>query len=486
MKGFAGIAMKAFEIVGSVVGSVIQGIEQLAKVGGVAVAGIAGFSVVALNAAADLDSLKRALFSVAGSAAEADRQFAELRQLAKSPALGLEEAIKGSLALQGAGFGSGMAAKALREFGNAIARSGGGKEQLEGVIIALAQIEGRGKVTADNINQIANAFYGIRKAMKEVYGTADSEELMKMGLTSKQFMADMVKHLEGVPRVTGGIRASFDNLADSAKVAMATIGSVIAERVVPVLDTISSFLEYSVESGLLDRLTRGFSNLFAVPGSGGIGSVLSTVAATMQALPGAINIVGQTVWSVMSSIREGIGLFFKELESRINAFIKVLDFTGIARLMKWIFRGTEGGYSRALDKFGEAFDKAKSGMDRLESYDLFGQISSGAKGIQAGFEAAAKKNKNADIKDDDPQEQKQANKIDQIVRNTFETASNTRQQLDLSRYAIGGGDVGKIGMTPIEMRRAKNVNIKVTGADESLNKLFQDFLRQALPMVVQR
>ena len=52
----------------------------------------------------DIQSLQKGLISVMGSAEAAATEFENLKQVAKLPGLGLEEAVRGSVNLQAAGF----------------------------------------------------------------------------------------------------------------------------------------------------------------------------------------------------------------------------------------------------------------------------------------------------------------------------------------------------------------------------------------------
>lgn len=175
----------------------------------------ASFAQKAFNAAVDYDSAVRALATVANGAEDLQMQLARLREIAKAPGLGFSEAIIGSVRLQSAGLSAQLAEKSLREFANAVAASGGGKEQLDGITVALAQIAGKGKVTAEEINQIAERFYGIRTALQGAFGTSDTEKIQKMNLSVEQFFSKLLGYMEKTPRVAGGLRNTLDNLGDA-------------------------------------------------------------------------------------------------------------------------------------------------------------------------------------------------------------------------------------------------------------------------------
>ena len=123
------------------------------------------FGSTFVNAAADLEKLTQGLTAVAGSSREAAEQRDRLRQVAKLPGLGLEEAVEGSINLQAVGLSSQQAEAALMSFGNALATVGKGKAELDGVILALTQMAAKGKISAEEINQIGERVPQIRAVM---------------------------------------------------------------------------------------------------------------------------------------------------------------------------------------------------------------------------------------------------------------------------------------------------------------------------------
>jgi tape measure domain-containing protein len=186
--------------------------------------GMAGFGLVVggagiiggmMRATVSMDSLERGLTTVSGSAEQTEAQLTRLREVAKSPGLGFREAIQGSVRLQAAGMSAKLAERSLSEFGNALASVGGGKAELDGVTRALSQIMSKGKVSAEEINQIAERVPQIRVVMEKAFGTADTEKLQKMGIDSETFINRVVTAMHELPRATGGVQNSIENLSDS-------------------------------------------------------------------------------------------------------------------------------------------------------------------------------------------------------------------------------------------------------------------------------
>lgn len=186
-----------------------------------------GLAGAALKASADMESLKMGLTAVTGSAEATNRQLERLKEVAKLPGLGFKEAVQGAISLQAAGFSAVNAEKALRGFGNALATVGKGKADLDGVILALTQISAKGKVSAEEINQLQERLPQIRAAMKAAFGTADTEALKKMGIDSQEFIQKITAEFLKLPAVTSGLNNSFENLRDSAFQALSKIGDIM-------------------------------------------------------------------------------------------------------------------------------------------------------------------------------------------------------------------------------------------------------------------
>lgn len=167
------------------------------------------------QATLSIDSLKQGLIAVSGSEEEAEKQLRRLKELAKMPGLGFEQVIQGSVNLQAAGLSAQVAEDAMLGFGNALATVGRGKEDLDGVNRALGQIMSKGKVSAEEINQLAERVPQIRMIMKEAFGTANTEELQKMGIDSEEFITKVVAALKKLPPAASSLQAEVDNLSDS-------------------------------------------------------------------------------------------------------------------------------------------------------------------------------------------------------------------------------------------------------------------------------
>lgn len=231
----------------------------------------------ASDAYVEMDGLKKGLTAVTGSAEAMNAQMKEIKEIAKLPGLGIKEAAQGAINLQAAGIEAGVAMKALMGFGNALATVGKGKVELDGVILALTQISSKGKVSAEEINQIAERVPQIRKIMEKAFGTSNTEVLQKMKMTSQEFISGIVDELDKLPKVTGGIRNSLENMSDAIYEAKVAFGSILAPTV-------------SEMSAKLSVLAKWFTNL-----SPPVKKAIIVIAGLAAAIGPALLLVAQLI-----------------------------------------------------------------------------------------------------------------------------------------------------------------------------------------------
>jgi tape measure domain-containing protein len=245
----------------------------------------------AVSAAAEMDRLERGLLAVTGSAEKTAEQLDRLEEVAKLPGLGFREAIQGSIRLQAVRIDAGLAERMLVAFGNAVAAAGGGKAELDGVTLALQQIAGKGKVAAEEINQLAERAPQVRTALLDAFGSADTELIQKLKLTSTEFFDRLTAQLERLPRVSGGVSNSFENLSDAFFRARAAIGEVLIPAVLPLVEGLAK---------LLERVRDLDPNMVRW------GVAIGAVAATMGPLLLLVGALTAAVTSLASAI--GVGL----------------------------------------------------------------------------------------------------------------------------------------------------------------------------------
>lgn len=212
---------------------------------------VIGLGAAAISSAADIERLTNAMASTMGSAEAAAKEIELLRQAAAAPGLDFEQAIKGSVRLQAVGMSAEDSRRALSAFGNALALAGGSASDLDGIALALGQIAAKGKVSAEEINQLAERTPQIRAAMKDAFGTADTEQLQKMGITAEKFISEIITSFEKLPKATGGLTESMTNFQTSIKLAFATLGN-----------SINTAVDFEGKLNMIANAINGLANWF--------------------------------------------------------------------------------------------------------------------------------------------------------------------------------------------------------------------------------
>lgn len=250
-----------------------------------------------VTAAVQMDSLKRGLEAVSKTGESASVQLDRLREVARLPGLGLREAAEGSTRLQAAGFSAQLAERALKGFGNALATVGKGKAELDGVTLALSQIASKGKISAEEINQLAERVPQIRVLMKEAFGTADTEVLQKAGIEFEEFVTKIVERLEQMKQVTSGPKTALETLGDAAFESSSRIGEKLfpaLERTLPKLESLAIAAADAVDtfSKLPESVqTAGLTIAGLAIASGPIAKVISKLA-ELRGVIASLGIIG--------------------------------------------------------------------------------------------------------------------------------------------------------------------------------------------------
>lgn len=201
----------------------------------------------------EMDSLEQGLTAVMGSSAKAKQELKALVDVAKLPGLGIKEAVQGSIGLQAAGLSAEQARKSLKAFGNALATVGKGKVELAGVNQQLIQMAGNDKVLTEDTRILKNYVPQLSQAMKNAFGTANSEQIQKMGVSTQEFIRRTSEELAKLKPVTGGLRVNWENAMDSMTMAMWKFKNAIA----PVVQAISNTIQkLSVQIQGMSESTR--------------------------------------------------------------------------------------------------------------------------------------------------------------------------------------------------------------------------------------
>lgn len=306
---------------------------------------IQGFLKQSFGAAIQMRTMKMGLKSLTGSSEAAQKRLEELKEVAKLPGLGLQEAVRGAIQLENAGASAQLATDALSAFGNAIARVGGGRENLSGVTRQVMQMLSMGRMMGEEIRVISEHMPQFRQAVKAAFGTADMEAIRKAGITVEQFLEGTIAELNKLEKMTGGPRNAIENLGDEFFQLRAKVGEAILQYAEPAMQKLTQgiiFLkeEFTKLSPSVQKAVVVTAVLAATVGPlailiggtiiavGGLVAAISAIGlpviAGIAAVATAITALGATVTGVTYSIMgpDGIAEAFKSAASFVQGFVE--------------------------------------------------------------------------------------------------------------------------------------------------------------------
>lgn len=339
----------------SKVGKIGQIGEQLSSIGQKMSVGLT-LPILALGGSAiksygDLQSFKMGLEAVMGSASAAGDEFIKLKEVAKLPGLGLKEAVKGSVALQSAGFSADEARRSLMAFGNALATVGKGANELGLVNLALTQIQNKAGGFGQDLRQLTEQLPQLRGAMQSAFGTTDSEQVQKLGLTGRQVVAMLTAEFEKLPKVTGGIKNAFENLSDNLFINMSRIGKIIDDTfdISGIIDKLTGYLDTAISyfeglSPAVQQTILVVTGLVAAAGPllvavGGFIAMMPTIltgigaiGTALTALTGPIGLVVVGIAAIIAAVVSNWGKIKPYILNTINYFIELYNESTIVRI----------------------------------------------------------------------------------------------------------------------------------------------------------
>jgi tape measure domain-containing protein len=223
--------------------------QQLAAgLKGGATLALASLPALALGAGAamakmgmDMQQTRVAFTSLTGSAELANKHLEDLRAFAAKTPFQFNELTDASKKMQAFGFSTEQVIPMMTDIGDAVSALGAGSQGIDSVVRALGQMQAKGKVSAEEMNQLTEVGINGWKYLAEGMGktTAEVMKMSEKGLLPAD--AAIQNLLKGMREDFGGGMAAqsktaagqLSNLADS----ITEIGTTIGEIMVPALTT---------------------------------------------------------------------------------------------------------------------------------------------------------------------------------------------------------------------------------------------------------
>lgn len=294
-----------------------------------------------------------------GSTDKAQAHLKALQAFGEATPFEFPDLIKASQRMQAMGFSADKVIPSLKNVGDAVSAVGGGKEELDGVVLALGQMQTKGKVSAEEMNQLAERGIPAWDLLAKAIGKS-KEETIKLSESG---------------RLSGGR-------------AVEGIVAMMGERFGGQMDKMAATLE-GQESNFNDILNRQLGQAT----TGNFGQLKETYAAATKGLgtEGAkafqseiktlLDKTGAAATGDLSKLASG--QLFSEGAKIAGGANSIVDSLGSAGKSL-----NAGNYGEAFKSLGDAVGKGfelglKNSQDPVDKavYDLFSNVITRSKGI---------------------------------------------------------------------------------------------------------
>ena len=192
--------------------------------------GLGAIKSAAIDLNSSLEQSKIAFTTMLGSAENADKFLKELQQFAAKTPFEFPDLVDASKRMFAFGFESKQVVPLLTAVGNAVAAVGGGRDVINGVTLALGQMRAKGKVSAEEMGQLAERGIPAWEMLAAKLGVdiPKAMEMTSKGLVKAETFIEAFQ--EGVEKKFGGMmekqavtfQGAMSTIKDSLSMATAT------------------------------------------------------------------------------------------------------------------------------------------------------------------------------------------------------------------------------------------------------------------------
>ena len=211
--------------------------EQVAsKFKGIA-AGAAALGIASVKMNADMEMTARAFEVLTGSSDRAQKHLSQLEQFAATTPFEFPGLVDASKKLLAYGFQTEAVIPIMEAVGNAAMAVGLGQEGIDRITLALGQMNAKGKVSAEEMRQLAETGLPAWELLAKGIGVSVPEAMdmaRKSAITAKEGISALLSGLDSrfngmMDKVSGEIPQSFSNMQDSVKSIMRSTGASITD-----------------------------------------------------------------------------------------------------------------------------------------------------------------------------------------------------------------------------------------------------------------
>jgi tape measure domain-containing protein len=363
LKGLAGGAALPEQALGGLVtalgrvGLAAQGLQSLA-------APFQGLAAGIVDAASSTESFRVGLDRMAGSTQQAEAYYHDLVRFAAQTPFELSGLQDQTRRLAAVGFSLNDIIPLLKITGDSVAALGGSSEQLDRVTLALGQMHTRGKVSMEELNQLAEAGIPAFNLLAQGMGvtTARLGEMLQQGtVPADKSIRILLEGMQKMPGAAGAMAAQsqtlsgrLSNLKDAAYQLQAGIGGALGDALKVAISGLGDLVQ-NVQQVVVPVLQRYGPQIAAAIGP----VVQQAVALATQAMTTFVGVVV----GAGPPIARAVGTLASVFGTGLNAVLSVVVAVGgaIYQALQWLnpfarhspslVESVQGG----VEAIGEAF-----------------------------------------------------------------------------------------------------------------------------------
>lgn len=279
----------------------------------------------ALKLGSDFEQTKIAFTTMLGSGERATAFLADLKAFAAGTPFEFPGLVDAARRLQALGFASDQVIPSLRAIGDAAAALGGGVQMIDRVTLALGQMQSKGKVSAQEMNQLAESGINAWKILAEGMGKT-IPEVMKLAEKGMINAARAVPEiLDGLNKQFGGmmekqaqtLAGQWSNVKDKITFILMDLGEALAPAAQRAMDAlqplikiaegmVAAFKDLSPETQLVIIAVAGLAAA-AGPLLAALGS-LGLAITTVQTGLAALGIAGVSLVGTLTALGTGVAI----------------------------------------------------------------------------------------------------------------------------------------------------------------------------------
>jgi tape measure domain-containing protein len=419
-----------------------------------AAAGAYAMGRSALDAAAKMEALQQALKANTSGTAELQQVTRDLANIAKLPAINLEQAYMGFIQLKAAKLSTQEAEQGLMGIAKAAAAVAATPDQFGRAINGIQQIANSTKPLQEDINILRDSLPNATMLLDKAFGKTRAEDIAAMGLSGKEVAMRFIQIANTVPAVSGGIGNMIVNMEDSFRQLNESVGRLVAKF----LEAFGPRIQEAVGklTDLFDRLSKNgqqVDQIMRIAFTFLVGSVVAGAIKNVAIMTEAFVTLRKAIQSV--ALAEVLAFAIANPAKAIAGVVAAVGIItaaniGINKMMDSMFGkgGSKptpvqipGGGTPTLPAIpGTGGTGAPTGGAGQSRGGGIVQILAGLAAGLASMPALPGASKSVDI-------------LGKIEANTKTTAD----ALQLRRQTLGGGPIGAYGVTAAEMSGQANL-----------------------------